>query len=139
MLLEVSREDIREWLEDLEKSNEKLPSHLRALKFDEKEYYANLSEKELDREVDRDLELTLCLNLHELKSMVNYDLKVDRDESNITFWKFIGNPLYRMHEKTITGKCRDSERYRKKLFDKMATLIDQFRSDKKSIDKKMIL
>ncbi len=45
--------------------------------------------------------------------MIKYDLKMDKDESNAAFWKFIGNPLYRMHEKAIAGKCRDSERYRK--------------------------
>jgi len=32
--------------------------------------------------------------------------------------KFIGNPLYRIHEKTIEEKCRDGEKYRKKLFEK---------------------
>jgi len=125
-LLEVSPEDVKEWLEDFEKTIKKLPSHLTTVEFDEKEYYKKLPEKELDLQIDSDLKLSFCLNLHELKNMINYDLKMDKDESNAAFWKFIGNPLFRMHEKTIAGKCRDSERYRKKLFEKMDILSVQF-------------
>jgi len=58
--------------------------------------------------------------------MINYDLKMDKDESNAAFWKFFGNPTYRMHEKTIANRCRDSQRYRKQLFEKMDTLSVQF-------------
>ena len=39
-------------------------------------------------------------------------------------------PLHRMHEKSIAEKCRDSEKYRRLLFEKIDTLIDELRSDK---------
>lgn len=134
-LLYVSQEDIKEWIKDFEKSNEKLPPHLRLLKFDAKEYYKNLPEKELDRKIDRDLEYTYCLSLDELRNMINYDLRIDKHESDAAFWKFIGNPLYRMHEKVIAENCRDSEEYKKRLFEKIDTLLNELRNDKKSIDK----
>jgi hypothetical protein len=35
-----------------------------------------------------------------------------------------------MHEKSIAEKCRDSEKYRRLLFEKIDTLIDELRSDK---------
>jgi DNA-binding HxlR family transcriptional regulator len=129
-LLHDSQENIKEWLDDLKKSKETLPVHLRLIEFDEEEYYRNLPEKELDREIDRDLEYTLCLNIHQLRNMINYDLRIDKRESDAAFWKFIGNPLYRMHERTIAEKCRASARYKQKLFEKMETLINELRSDK---------
>lgn len=122
-MLEVSPEDIKKWLEDFEKNINKLPPHLRIVKFDEKEYYEKLPEPELDHQIDLDLKWSFCLNLHELKNMINYDLKLDKDKSITAFWKFIGNPLYRMHEKSIAMNCRNSERYRKKLFEKIDALL----------------
>jgi hypothetical protein len=62
-------------------------------------------------------------------------LKIDKRESDTIFWKFVGNPLYRMHEKSIAEKCRYSEEYRKKLFEKMDSLISELSGDKKSIQK----
>jgi hypothetical protein len=35
-----------------------------------------------------------------------------------------------MHEKTVAEKCRNSERYRKKLFEKMNLLKNDLTSDK---------
>ena len=122
-LLEVSPEDLKKWLEDFENAIKRSP-HLTIV--DEKEYYEKLPEKELDLQIDSDLKSNFCLNLHELKNMINYDLKMDKDESIAAFWKFFGNPLFRMHEKTIAQRCRDSEWYRKKLFEKMDILSVQF-------------
>lgn len=127
-LVQTDPENVKGWLDYLEKSDGRLPHKLRILKLDEEKYYENMPEKELDREVDQDLESTCCLNLHELKNMIDYDLRVEKDESGAAFWKFIGNPLYRMHEKTIAGKCRASDRYREKLFAKINRIIDDYRT-----------
>jgi len=134
-LLHVSQEDIKEWFDDLEKANERLPPHLRLMKFDAKEFYDKMPETEIEREIDRDLNYTLVLNLHELKNFVQYDLKIDKKESDADFWKLVGNPFYRIHEKSIAEKCRDSEKYRKKLFEKMDILINELSGDKKRIQK----
>lgn len=125
-LFEISPEDLKKWLEDSVKTTKKMPSRFKTVEFDEKEYYEKLPEKKLDLQIDNELKSIFCSNLHELKNMINYDLKMDKDESNTAFWKFIGNPIYRMHEKTIARTCRDSERYRKKLFEKMDSLFAQF-------------
>lgn len=77
-----------------------------------------------------DLSDTLGLSLFELKTFIGYDLKVNRFKSNADFWNFVGNPLYRMHEKSIAEKCRDSESYRRLLFEKIDVLIEELRSDK---------
>jgi len=134
-LLPGSEEDVKEWLEDFETKSEKLPPYLREVEFDVKEYYKKMPEEELHREIDHELEYTSCMNLHELKTMVNYDLRLDRFESDAVFWRFIGDPLYRMHERVIAENCRDSERYKEKLFQKIDILIDRFRSQNKPINK----
>jgi hypothetical protein len=52
-----------------------------------------------------------------LKAVVNYDLRIDEYESDTEFWEFIGNPLYRLLERSIAGKCRESKVYEEKFFD----------------------
>lgn len=42
----------------------------------------------------------------------------------------MGNLLYRMLEKSIAENCRNSEKYQKKLFEKIDTLINELRPDK---------
>jgi len=128
-LIHVSQEDMARWLEVLTKS-ENLPAKLRSIQFDMKTYYKNMTEKQLDQETDHDLDDTLALSLFELKTMIGYDLKIDKHESDADFWKFIGNPLYRIHERRIAEKCRESDEYKQKLFEKMETLIEELRSDK---------
>jgi len=127
-LTDVSEEDLKNWLSILE--NESRPEKVRPIKSDTREYYRKLTEPELNKETDRDLNNTLALNLFELKTMITYDLKIDKHESDAEFWKFIGNPLCRMHERTIAEKCRESDEYRQKLFEKMETLINELRSDR---------
>jgi hypothetical protein len=85
---------------------------------DVKAYYEKMTEKQLDQETDRELETTLALCLFELKNLIGYDLKIDKHESQTAFWNFVGNPLYRMHEETIVERCRESDRYKEKLFEK---------------------
>jgi len=97
---------------------------------DVKAYYEKMTEKQLDQETDRELETTLALCLFELKNLIGYDLKIDKHESDAAFWNFIGNPLYRMHEKTIVERCRESDRYKEKLFEKLQTMINGLRSHK---------
>lgn len=113
-----------------------MPEELRSIKFDLREYYKKLPETELDKIVDRDLNTTLALSLHELKNLIQYDLKIDKEESDADFWNFVGNPLYRMHERSIAENCRESDEYRKKLFDKIDMLINKFRSDKELLKKR---
>jgi len=122
-LLLVSQEDIESWFEDLEKTNKRLPPHLRLMKFDAKAFYNNMSEEQLEREINRELNFTFGLNFHELKNFIQYDLKLDKTESDADFWKLVGNPMYRMHEKSIVENCRESERYRKKLFGRIDFII----------------
>ena len=129
-LLNVSEEDIKKWVENfIEGKN--LPKKRRfLLPFDEKEYYGRLSEKQLDEAIDKDLNTVLAQNLFELKTFINYDLKLDKPERDAVFWNFVGNPLYRMLEKSIVEDCRNSEKYRKKLFEKIDALINELRPDK---------
>jgi DNA-binding HxlR family transcriptional regulator len=130
-LLHVSQEDIKRWFEAHKEATKRLPPHLRPIEFDLGEFYDNMPEKQLIHGIDRDLNRVLSLNLHELKNYIQYDLKLDKKESDADFWKLIGNPMYRMLEKSIAENCRASERYRKKIFEKMDTLINEFKSDKK--------
>jgi DNA-binding HxlR family transcriptional regulator len=126
-ILHVSPEQIRKWFEDLEKANKKLPSHLRLIKFDAKQFYDKMSYDELMQEIERDLNYTLVLNLHELKNFIGYDLKIDKEESDADFWKLVGNPMYRIHEKSIAEKCRESEKYRTRLFERIDILITELK------------
>jgi hypothetical protein len=41
-----------------------------------------------------------------------------------------------MHEKSIAENCRDSQRYRSLLFEKIDVLIDELRSDKELFRKR---
>jgi len=128
-LLHLPEEDIKKWFEIL-MDDKKLPKKFRSQPFDPKEYYSRLSEKELEEKVDKDINTVLTHNLFELKTFINYDLQLDKPENDRTFWNFVGNPLYRMREKGIVKDCRNSEEYRKKLFEKIDILINQLRPDK---------
>jgi len=129
-LLNFPEEDIKKWFENfIEGKN--LPEKFRLLKpFDAKEYYGKLPEKQLDEAIDKDLKTVLAHNLFELKTFVNYDLKLDKSESDAVFWNFVGNPLYRMMERGIVENCRGSERYRMRLFEKIDALRNQIRPDR---------
>jgi len=128
-LLTIPEEDIKKWVENFTEGKN-LPKKLRLLTFDAKEYYGKLSEKQLDEAIDKDLNRVLTQNLFELKTFINYDLKLDKPERDAVFWNFVGNPLYRMLEKSIEENCRNSEKYRKKLFEKIDALINELRPDK---------
>jgi DNA-binding HxlR family transcriptional regulator len=75
-LMHVSEDDLKNWLDVFK--NESLPEKLGPMKLDAKEYYRKLTETELYKEIDRDLNDTLALNLIELKTMIGYDLKIDK-------------------------------------------------------------
>ena len=122
-LLHVPEEDIKSWFEDLKKTNERLPPHLRSIEFDVNEYYNNMTDEQLTKEVDRELNFSHGLFLHELKNFVQYDLKLDKTQSDADFWKLVGNPMYRMHERSIVENCRKSERYKEKLFEEIDFII----------------
>jgi DNA-binding HxlR family transcriptional regulator len=128
-LMGVNPEDIATWLERFE-HNENLPDALRTIKFDEGEFLESMTEQELDQETDKALRDTLAMSLFEFKNFIDYDVKIDSNESNAVFWKFVGNPMYRMHEKSVAEDCRASEKYKKSLFEKIDLLIEELRSDK---------
>jgi hypothetical protein len=119
---------LKNWIEAHKSDN--LPEMMKPLKLSRKELFERFSEEHLDKMAVNDLSDTLGLSLFELKTFIGYDLKVDRFKSNADFWNFVGNSMYRMHEKTIAEKCRDSDRYRRLLFEKIDVLIGELRSDK---------
>lgn len=122
-LLNFPEEDIKKWFQNtIEGKN--LPKKLRHLKlFDGIEYPAKLSEEQLNEAIYKDLNTLLTQNLFELRTFVKYDLRLDKPESDAVFWNFVGNPLYRMLERSIVEDCRHSETYRKKLFERIDDLI----------------
>lgn len=63
-------------------------------------------------------------------TLIGYDLKINKHESDTYFWKFVGNPLCRMHERTIAEKCRESDENKKKLFEKIENMLNELRSKK---------
>lgn len=93
--------------------------------FDSEKHFAKLTEKDLDQEVTQDLNEVIKVNLHELRAFVEYDLKIDEKESGAEFWKFIGNPMYRMLEKGIADNCRRSPKYKEKIFEKIELLLKE--------------
>lgn len=133
-LLTLPEEYIQEWFEKYI-DGKNIPEEFRLQPFDTKGYYDKLSEKHLDEAIDKDLNDVFLQNLFELKTFINYDLKSDRPERDAIFWEFVGNPLYRMLEKRIVENCR-SEKYRKKFFEKIDALIDEFKTDNNANSKK---
>jgi DNA-binding HxlR family transcriptional regulator len=118
-LLHVPQEDVEEWFNETKRATSRLPAFLRPLKIDKKEFYGKMSDEQLEKEIERDIARFQSLNLYELKNYIRYDLKLDKSESDSDFWQLVGNPLYRLIEKSIAENCRASERYRKTLFEKI--------------------
>jgi len=104
--------------------------------FDAKEEYRKLTEKELEQHVDGDIHRIMSLNLHELKTYVEYELKTSETMSNRDFWKFVGNPMYRMLERSVLEDCRHSKEYKKKLFERIDSLINEIRPDKALLEER---
>jgi DNA-binding HxlR family transcriptional regulator len=132
---EYSVEYLKSWLEAIEK-DPNLPPHLRPVKFDDKEYYNCLSEKQLDDETDEDLCSFFASMLFELKTFIDYDLRIGEYDDTKIFWNFVGNPIFRNREKMITDNCRDSERYKEKIFSKIDILVSELRPDKELLKKR---
>ena len=114
--------------------SEDLPSWFDSLFFvlepsNAKQQYEKMSKSKLSAELDRDLKGVLLQNLHELRAVVNRQLKLDKNDTDAEFWKFIGNPIYRLFEKTIADNCRDSSRYREAFFEKIESLIEEFEEE----------
>jgi DNA-binding HxlR family transcriptional regulator len=134
-LLSTPEEDLKEWFESsIDAQN--VPEKLRQLPFSMKELCDKLSESELDEEIDKRLNIVLTLNLFELKTFVDYDLRLDKPESDTAFWNFVGKPFYRIVEESIVRDCRNSERYRIKLFEKIDALVSKLRPDKKLVEER---
>jgi DNA-binding HxlR family transcriptional regulator len=122
-LLNIPEEEVRKWIDGLIEGGRQETRELREKfglleKFDAREHFSRFSDEQMDKETDRALRDVLTNNLFELKTFVNYELKLEKDESYAVFWNFVGNPLYRMIEKTIAENCRNSEKYRDSLFEK---------------------
>lgn len=112
---------------ELEKENEKnLPEGLRRLNISGKEFYASFSDERIDKMVNTDIEYLFVENILELKELVDYELNLEEFDSNDVFWKLVGNPMYRMHEKSIAQKCRDCHLYKEKLFSKIDAMRTEF-------------
>jgi DNA-binding HxlR family transcriptional regulator len=122
---EKTKERIERFLDD-----RNMPNEFRNIRFDLKDYYRKLSANELDDKVIKDLDSVITQNLFELRQFINYDLKLEKTQSDAEFWDLVGNPLYRMLEKSIVENCRESEVYRKTLFEKIDFLIDALRPDR---------
>jgi len=117
-------------LVEMSMDEEKMQKILEALRLDGEEYYGSLPEKEIEKKIDEDIRTVMTHNLFELKTFVDYDLQLDRPESDTVFWNFVGKPLFRMEEERIVEACRNSKTYRKKLFEKIDTLISELRPDR---------
>lgn len=130
------RKYVERWVESLghwKETRSGLPPPPRGKRFDAKESYEQMPEHILEREIDRDIQEALLGNLFELKAVVDYDLNLEnkdfKSESDADFWKFIGNPLYRLFEKAVAQNCRVSDRYRKKFFEKIDSRIAKLESE----------
>jgi DNA-binding HxlR family transcriptional regulator len=118
-------EEIKQHLES-EKENEKyLPVGLRRLNVSRKEFYANFSDERINELVEKDMAYLLVSGILELKETVTFDLNRNFG-SDEAFWKLVGNPMYRMLEKSIAMKCRDCPQYKEKLFIRIEELRTQF-------------
>jgi DNA-binding HxlR family transcriptional regulator len=125
--LDTSPEDIKEWFKTI-LDNKNLPERFKLIPIEE--YYSKMTDSQIDQQTNDNLNDILANNLFELRTYVEYDLKIDKSESDKEFWNFIGNPMYRMLERSTVEKCRNNERYKIKLFEKINLLIEELRSDK---------
>lgn len=123
-LMKTPKEDMQRWLE-IFKNAEKMGSK----RFDAEEYYRRLTDTQLDRSIDNALNDVLASNLFELKNLINFDLKINKKRSDANYWKFVANPIRRLQERIIAENCRKSERYKKRLFEKMEILLKELRGD----------
>ena len=121
----LNLEEIKQHLE-LEKDNEKnLLAGLRRLNISGKEFYDSLSDERINDLVEKDVAYLLVSNILELKESVSFDL-VQEFNNDEAFWKFVGNPMYRMLEKSIARRCRDCPRYKEKLFSRIESMSKEF-------------
>jgi hypothetical protein len=93
-LLNVPEEDVQKWVDRLiggrSLETKELRKKFRVLAdFDKRKFFSTLSDKEIDEETDRALRDVLTNNLFELKTFINYDLKLKKDESYAMFWNFV--------------------------------------------------
>jgi len=135
VLKPIPYEDLKEWVE-ASANDESMPAKFRPLKMTREEFYAKLSVEQLDKMAIDDLSDIITSNLFELKTFVEYDLNVDKHKSNADFWNFVGNPLYRLSEKSIAEKCRSSDKYKQLLFEKIDLLVNELRSDRELLRKR---
>ena len=134
-LMHTPQEDLKKWIESFSRG-EGLPEKFAPLKLSTEELYKRFSTEQLDKMAINDLETILSRSLFELKTFIEYDLRIDEFQSDSDFWNFVGNPLYRLNEKSVAEKCRASEEYRKLLFEKIELLVNELRSDRELLRKR---
>lgn len=134
-LMHVPPEEVKKWFE-AELLREDIPEELREKKISRKEIFKHYNTEQLDKKVIADLSNVLSLNLYELKSYIEYDLKIDEFQNDSDFWNFAGDLLYRHQEKSIAEDCRASDEYKKLLFEKIELLAEELRSDKELLRKR---
>jgi hypothetical protein len=93
-----------------------------------KRQYGKFTEEYLDRTIERDLSYFLLNVLFELDTLVSYSLEA-RNEKNEDFWKFVGNPLYRLFQRSFVDNCRASPEYRKRFYEKLDSMITKFKGE----------
>jgi hypothetical protein len=119
---------VERWVKTLENWHSRktkprgLPAAPRWKPFDAREHYEKLPEKQLEDEIEGDLKEAVFGNLSELKALIDVDLEDDN-----LFWKVIGNPLFRLFEKSVAENCRVSNRYREKFFKRLDLEIEKYK------------
>ncbi|MCW4030327.1 MAG: hypothetical protein NWE92_11860 [Candidatus Bathyarchaeota archaeon] len=122
-------EEVKKQL-DLDYKNQKhYPKRLREHRLtarQRRELFEHYSDEQIDKRVNEEAEYLVISSLVELMELVTYDLGKKRFGDDNAFWKLIGNPMYRMHEKSIVTNCRDCPRYKEKLFRKIEKMYEEF-------------
>ena len=136
-VIHVPEDELRAFLDA--RGDNRFPPELRDIKFDEKEEYKNMSVEEIDNETDKSLHDILSLNLWELKLSIENSLQLKDKESDEAFWAFFANPIYRINEKEEARKCQYNEEYKKALFEKIDLLINQLRSDRELLRRRIAM
>jgi DNA-binding transcriptional ArsR family regulator len=125
----ATHEEIKKQL-DLDLKNQKLlPKRLREYRLSarkRREIFERYSDEQIDEMAKKDMEYLVVSSLLELREFTVYDLSLKKCEDDTAFWKLIGNPFYRMHEKSIVENCRDCPRYKERLFSRIEQLYEEF-------------
>jgi DNA-binding transcriptional regulator GbsR (MarR family) len=122
-------EEVKKQLDLDYKNRKKYPKRLREYRLTARQrraFFEHFSDEQIDAMVTKEAEYLVVSSLLELRELVTYDLGRKKFGDDNAFWKLIGNPMYRMHEKHIVMNCRDCPRYKEKLFKRIEEMQMQF-------------